>query len=426
MDTNNYYRESVTPLPEEVEIVNGEVFEETKSTKEYRRGGFFKSLIKGIVFAAVFGVVAGFTLVGVTDYFGLNEEAESAGTTIIYKNDDDGLISAATNDSSEASVEKIVEDVMPAMVAITNTTETEYEGFFGTQTETYDSCGSGIIIGQDNEKLYIVTNNHVIEDADSLTVTFADNASVEASVKGTDSTMDLAVITVMKTDMDKSTIKSIKVAVMGDSDELKLGQPVIAIGNALGYGQTVTDGVVSALDRNVVIDNMTASLLQTNAAINPGNSGGALLNMNGEVIGINSAKYSDTDVEGVGFAIPIADAQPIIENLISKDMLAENERGYLGIYGVDVTEDVASVYELPIGAYISQLVNGGAAQKAGIKAGDVIIGFYGTEVRTMAQLQNLLQYCPIGEEVEVVVMTEAGEGYVEKTFKVKLQGDSSR
>lgn len=411
MDTNSYYYGEMPPQSEE---------------PKKEENSFLKKLIKLVVFATVFGLVAGGTFYGISNYFGTDTNVGSTNTTVVYKAEEGGLISATGNGNNETGVEGIVESVMPAMVAITNTTEMQYHGFFGTQTETYDSCGSGIIIGQSDEQLYIVTNNHVIEDADSITVTFVDNASIKATVKGTDSTMDLAVITVNKEDMNSSTLSAIKVAVMGDSESLKLGQSVIAIGNALGYGQTVTTGVVSALDRSVVIDDMTASLLQTSAAINPGNSGGALLNMKGEVIGINSAKYSDTDVEGVGFAIPITDAQPIIENLISKDMIPEDERGYLGIYGTDVTESVSSVYNLPIGVYVSQLVNGGAAQKAGLRAGDVIVKIAGTEIETMSELQNVLQYYRYGEEIDVVVKTLIDGEYVEKTYTVKLQRGTSR
>lgn len=406
MDTNSFYYESMPPQQEE---------------NKKKKGSAGRILGIAVLTAAVFGVVAGGTLFAALRFFGLSISPEDVKTTILYQAEEGGTISSTGTSNGENSVENIVESVMPAMVAITNTTEMEYHGFFGTQTQTYDSCGSGIIIGQNETQLYIVTNNHVIEDADSITVSFVDNASVEAAVKGTDATMDLAVITVEKADMKKETLGAIKIAVMGSSEELKLGQSVIAIGNALGYGQTVTTGVVSALDRMVTIEDMTASLLQTSAAINPGNSGGALVNMQGQVIGINSAKYSDTDVEGVGFSIPIDDAAPIIENLISKEMIAEEERGYLGIYGTDVTESVSSVYNLPIGVYVSQLVKGGAADKAGINAGDVIVSINGTPIEAMVELQNVLQFCRAGEEVEVIVKTLEDGTYVEKTYTVKLQ-----
>ncbi len=410
MDTNIYY-EQLTPQPEE---------------PKKKERSFGKRILSLVIFAAVFGTVAGIAFYSISYFLGDSGKAENTGTTVIYQSEEAGKISTTGIGEDELSVETIVESVMPAMVAITNTTELEYNGFFGSQTQTYDSCGSGIIIGQNDTQLYIVTNNHVIEDADSITVTFADNASVSATVKGADSSMDLAVIIVEKSSMEESTLNAIKIAVLGDSDSLKLGQSVIAIGNALGYGQTVTTGVVSALDRTVVIDDMTASLLQTSAAINPGNSGGALLNRKGEVIGINSAKYSDTSVEGVGFAIPISDAQPIIENLISKNMIPKDERGYLGIYGTDVTETVASVYNLPIGVYVSQLVNGGAAKKAGIRAGDIIVKIEGTDITCMTDLQTVLQYYRYGEEVEVVVKTLSNGEYVEETYTVKLQKGNSR
>ncbi len=410
MDTNIYY-EQPAPQPEE---------------PKKKEKSFGKRILSLVIFAAVFGTAAGIGFYSISYFLGDNGKTENTGTTVIYQSEEAGKISSTGISEDELSVETIVESVMPAMVAITNTTELEYNGFFGSQTQTYDSCGSGIIIGQNDTQLYIVTNNHVIEDADSITVTFADNESVNATVKGADSSMDLAVIIVEKSSMKESTLNAIKIAVLGDSDSLKLGQSVIAIGNALGYGQTVTTGVVSALDRTVVIDDMTASLLQTSAAINPGNSGGALLNRKGEVIGINSAKYSDTSVEGVGFAIPISDAQPIIENLISKNMIPKDERGYLGIYGTDVTETVASVYNLPIGVYVSQLVNGGAAQKAGIRAGDIIVKIEGTDITCMTDLQTVLQYYRYGEEVEVVVKTLSNGEYVEETYTVKLQKGNSR
>ena len=287
-----------------------------------------------------------------------------------------------------------------------------------SSTSEATASGSGIIISEDG---YIVTNNHVVEGSIELKVTFADKETVKATVKGNDPGTDLAVITVKLSDMKKSTMEAIKVAVIGDSDKCKVGESVIAIGNALGYGQSVTTGVVSAMDRSVTVENISNTLMQTDAAINPGNSGGALLNSKGEVIGINSAKYSDTEVEGIGYAIPISDAQPIIEAIITRETVEESEKGYLGIYGSDITEDFSSVYNMPVGVYISELVRGGAAEKAGLVEGDIITSIEGFEVKTMTELQSQLQYYKAGKEVEIKAQVKEGGKYVEKTFKVKLQ-----
>ena len=378
--------------------------------------GFPKTLAKVVAAGLVFGLVSSAVFVGVTKVSGVNLGSSSV---VSYKSSE--VSSNANKLSGAKDVSGIVEAAMPSIVAITNTAQTEVQSFFGSQTQQVQSAGSGIIIGKDQENIYLVTNNHVVEGSIELKVTFADKETVKATVKGNDPGSDLAVITVKLSDMKKSTMEAIKVAVIGDSDKCKVGESVIAIGNALGYGQSVTTGVVSAMDRSVTVENISNTLMQTDAAINPGNSGGALLNSKGEVIGINSAKYSDTEVEGIGYAIPISDAQPIIEAIITRETVEESEKGYLGIYGSDITEDFSSVYNMPVGVYISELVRGGAAEKAGLVEGDIITSIEGFEVKTMTELQSQLQYYKAGKEVEIKAQVKEGGKYVEKTFKVKLQ-----
>ena len=326
-------------------------------------------------------------------------------------------------------VTAVVAEVMPAMVIIHNN-YTASANFFGyTQTQEATASGSGIIVGENDSELLVATNYHVIEGADTLEVIFNDDSTVEAVVKGTNSDMDLAVIAVMLDDISSDTRSSIKVATLGDSDGLTLGEPAIAIGNALGYGQSVTTGVISALDRQVELDDGSSrSFIQTDAAINPGNSGGALLNLQGEVIGINSNKIGGDTVEGMGYAIPISAAKPIIEKLMNEETkikVSDEERGYIGISGVSVTSDVSQVYGLPQGVYIAEVSNNGGAQAAGIEKGDVIVGFDGEEITSMDDLQTRLQYYKQGTTVTVTVMRQNGSEYVEQDYEVTLGGASS-
>lgn len=326
-------------------------------------------------------------------------------------------------------VTAVVEEVMPAMVIIHNnyTASASYFGYVQTQEAT--ASGSGIIVGQNDSELLIATNYHVIEGADSLEVIFNDDTTLAAVVKGTNSDMDLAVIAVMLDDISSSTMDSIKVATLGDSDALVLGEPAIAIGNALGYGQSVTTGVISALNRQVELDDgSTREFIQTDAAINPGNSGGALLNLQGEVIGINSNKIGGDTVEGMGYAIPISAAKPIIEQLMNEETkikLSDDERGYIGISGVSVTSEVSSVYGLPMGVYIAEVSNGGGAAAAGLEKGDVIVEFDGQEITSMDDLQTRLQYYAIGTTVPVTVMRQNGSEYTEVTYNVTLGAATS-
>ncbi len=313
-------------------------------------------------------------------------------------------------------VVQVVEDTMPAMVSIdvlvTQTYQDPFGGFGGyfgfgsgySYEQDVPGSGSGIIIGQNDTELLIVTNNHVVGNAKEIAVKFIDEESVNAYTKGTDPSYDLAVIAVPIQEIKQETLESIKIAVMGDSDALRLGEPAVAIGNALGYGQSVTVGYISALRREVNLTDGTMTLIQTDAAINPGNSGGALLNMRGEVIGINSAKYSDTDVEGMGYAIPITDAIPIINELMNSVVVPESERPFLGIMGQTVPESYRKSLDWPEGVYVSEITEDSPAALSGMRAGDIIVGFNGSEIVSMEQLQEQIAACEIGETVEVTVM----------------------
>ena len=292
----------------------------------------------------------------------------------------------------ESDVSNVVEKVMPAMVSIVNNF-TETANVFGQQyTQEEAASGSGIIVGKTDDELLIVSNNHVVESADTLTVTFIDGSEAQAQVKGLDSDMDLAVIAVSLNDLSDDTKNAITVATLGSSDDLKLGEPVIAIGNALGYGQSVTNGIVSALNREITLENgSTGTFIQTNAAINPGNSGGALLNMNGEVIGINSNKIGGTAVEGMGYAIPITSASPIIADLMERQTrtkVAEDEVGYIGISLQEVTSQISKMYNMPEGIYVVSVEEGSAAANAGIMKGDIITKFDGSSISSYSDLQK--------------------------------------
>ncbi|MBS6956282.1 MAG: trypsin-like peptidase domain-containing protein [Enterocloster asparagiformis] len=328
-------------------------------------------------------------------------------------------------------VSSIVEEAMPSVVAITSVMEYQsndpYSWFFGgggTQTYEVPSSGSGIIVGENDKELLIVTNNHVVADSKELKVAFIDDEVVEAVVKGTDSDSDLAVIAVPLENIPQETRNQVRVAKLGDSDALKVGQGVIAIGNALGYGQSVTVGYVSALNREVrTSENNTRTLLQTDAAINPGNSGGALVNMKGEVIGINAAKYASTEVEGIGYAIPISKAEGIIGDLMSKKtqtQVAEEKRGYLGIQGISVDTDTAKALGMPEGVYVYKILEDGAAAGSDLYEKDIITKFDGQSVKTMADLQEVLASYEVGEQVDLTVQSLQNGQYVEHKVTVTL------
>ena len=331
----------------------------------------------------------------------------------------------------ESDVSNVVEKVMPAMVSIVNNF-TETANVFGQQyTQEEAASGSGIIVGKTDDELLIVSNNHVVESADTLTVTFIDGSEAQAQVKGLDSDMDLAVIAVSLNDLSDDTKNAITVATLGSSDDLKLGEPVIAIGNALGYGQSVTNGIVSALNREITLENgstglengSTGTFIQTNAAINPGNSGGALLNMNGEVIGINSNKIGGTAVEGMGYAIPITSASPIIADLMERQTrtkVAEDEVGYIGISLREVTSQISQMYNMPEGIYVLSVEEGSAAANAGIMKGDIITKFDGSSISSYSDLQKTLQYYAAGDSVTVTVQRPQNGEYVSIELNLTL------
>lgn len=316
---------------------------------------------------------------------------------------------------------------MPSIVAITNLSQKQLQNWFG-QIQSYEvpSAGSGILVSEDEDSLYIATNNHVIEDATTLTIRFCDDTTASAEIKGTDPSMDLAVVEVKKADVKADTLSAIKVATLGDSEKIKVGSQAIAIGNALGYGQSVTVGYISALEREVTTQDegtgksYTNNLIQTDAAINPGNSGGALLNNSGEVIGINSAKYNDTSVEGMGFAIPSNAAKLVIEDLITKKEVSAENAAYLGIRPEDVTAMIAEAYNMPLGVFVKEVFKGTAADQYGLKAGDIITKIDGREIQSSEALLQRLSYYEAGTQVEVVVQRPSQNGYEEVTLSVVL------
>ena len=434
---NSYQRNGEAPNNNYQQYQNYTPYEEPKKQKpkrekkERKPGGFGTKLVKCAALALVFGLVAGGTMVGVqyaaTPLLSTSSTANAENQQNASDEKNNITTTAVSNTYVAVDVSDIVDEVMPSIVAITNISETEYRSFWGgSQTYESTSAGSGIIVDRDDEYLYIATNNHVIDGAKTLTVTFINDATVSAEVKGTDPSIDLAVVKVALNSIESSTMETIKIATLGNSDELRVGEASIAIGNALGYGQSVTMGVISALDRVVTVSDSssntgyTAELIQTDAAINPGNSGGALLNSRGEVVGINSVKYADTDVEGIGYAIPMSTAAPVIEELITKEKVDESNSSYLGIAGVDVTNDVASTYNMPTGVYVAQVLENTAAAKYGIIPGDIITKFDGKEITSMDSLTSTLQYYAAGTTVEVTVMRANNGQYEEKIIEVVL------
>ena len=336
-------------------------------------------------------------------------------------------LTTSSGGSVSTDITEIAKNAMPSVVSITNISIQQVQSFFGgIQEQEIPSAGSGIIISQNDTELLVLTNNHVVEGSDTLTVSFIDEESVAANIKGTDAAKDLAVIAVKLKDIKDSTMEEIKVATLGDSTKLQVGEPAIAIGNALGYGQSVTTGIVSAMKRTM--DGFDGELIQTDAAINPGNSGGALLNAKGEVIGINTAKIAVNEVEGIGYAIPISDASSVITELMNRETrtkVPEGEQGYLGIQGYDVESDVANMYQMPQGVYIYEALKGGAAAKAGISKGSIITAVNGAGVNGMETLKEQLQYYRPGETVEVTVQIPKENGeYKEEIIEVTLGTNS--
>ena len=386
--------------------------------------------------ALMFGVVSSATFL-TTNYVGT--KVLKLGTT--QKSTSTTSTSAVTSNASltktssvvTSDVSSVVENVMPSIVSITNMSVQEVQNYFGgTSKQESESAGTGIIISQNDSELLVVTNNHVVAGSDTLTVTFADGNSVEANIKGTDSEYDVAVVAVPLDSISEDTKKAISVATLGDSTELKVGEPAIAIGNALGYGQSVTTGVISALNRSVSETDQTTGettessvkLIQTDAAINPGNSGGALVNASGEVIGINSSKLVGDSVEGVGYAIPISDVSDLIENLMNqetKTKVAEADQGAIGIKGMSVSTEYSQQLNMPEGVYVSEVTKGGGAEKAGMTRGCIITGINGTTVSSKDDLQEQLQYYAKGDEVELTIQVPQSNGeYQEQSVNVTL------
>ena len=391
----------------------------------------------GITAAAVlFGTVAGGVMTGV-NYVGARltgladitaaAPAETEGTTTAQVPE----TSAASNNGSTTAVStvtdvsSIAEKAMPSLVAINDTMTVEQNNFFGMpQTYQAQSSGSGIIVGQNDTELLIATNNHVVSGATDMKVTFTDSTQVAAAVKGTDSATDLAIIAVKLSDIPSDTMSKIKVATLGNSDNVKVGQQVIAIGNALGYGQSLTVGYISALDREITDENgIQHTYIQTDAAINPGNSGGALLDLNGNVIGINAAKNASTEVEGMGFAIPISKAQEILNNLMTKktrEAVDESAQGYLGIQGTNIDANASKEYGMPVGIYVYKIVEGGAAANSDLKEKDIITKFDGQSVTNMEESKQMLTYYEGGSTVSLTVQSLVNGSYVEHEVQITL------
>ena len=410
------------------------------------RGRKFAGLVLS---AMLFGSVAGGTMVGVnalSDQYRsevLGQASDNIGSSLLGENEVNKeaqsnsvqqLNSSSKNNSSEAggSVSEIAKNAMPEVVSITNTIRYQQYGYsiFGQSGEQEAAAsGSGVIIGKNDSELLIVTNNHVVEDSTALSVQFVDGKSYDAEIKGTDSDVDLAVIAIPLSSISQDTLNSISFAKYGDSDSISVGDQVVAIGNALGYGQSVTTGIISAKDRDISTKGGTESgLLQTDAAINPGNSGGALLNMNGELIGINVAKYSDTTVEGMGYSIPSKKVKEIVEGLskrTTRAKVSQEEKGYIGIQGKTVDSSISEAYNMPEGIYIFKLLTGEGIDNSALQEKDIITKFDGQSVASLEELSGLLSRYKAGEKVEVTVQRLSGKGeYEEKTVSVTLGKNS--
>ena len=439
-----------------------------KKKKDRKHDG--KKLASTISLAVVFGLVAGVVFQGVNyvadQYLMLDEKSTDTQVETAQLAGGDSDDSDTTDSSNEkttaetsgtavqaGSVAEVADTAMPTVVAITSVSVQEIPNYFrafgfgyGTQQYSSEGSGSGIIVGENDDELLIATNNHVVSGATTLSVCFVGNDvvnaeeetvdmsgtegdvnvedAVSAKIKGTDEANDLAVVAVQKSDIPEDTLSQIKIAQLGNSDDLQVGEQVVAIGNALGYGQSVTSGWISALNRNISTDDGTSSgLIQTDAAINPGNSGGALLNMQGEVIGINSAKYADSAVEGMGYAIPISKAQPILEELMNRqtrDKVGSENAAYLGVVSADLSTEAVQMYDMPEGAFVIRVDKNSAAGKAGIQKGDIIVSFDGQTVSGKDDLENKLAYYASGETVDVVVSRADNGEYVQKTISVTL------
>lgn len=412
-NNNSNYYSNIPPEPDKRR-------RKRKNDDKNKNGsGIGKKIAKLVASAAIFGLVAGTCFVGVSVvkdkfYPSTADKIETtSGTTSSKKETSSG------SGSNSQNVASVVNEVMPSVVSITSTIQSS--NYYGFGTQESEGAGSGFIIAKTKDSLMIATNNHVVSDATSLTVGFIDDTTAKATVIGTDSSADLAVISVKIKDIKDSTASKIKVATLGSSDDLKVGEEVVAIGNALGYGQSVTTGVVSAKNREVSLTDGTMNLLQTDAAINPGNSGGVLINMDGQVVGINNAKLEDTSVEGMGYAIPITTAKTILTDLMNAGSVSTKDAAFLGVVGRDINESYSSALGIPSGIYVSQVVSGSPAEKAGISAGDVIVKFEGNNVSTMSGLKEKLAIKKANTKVKITFKRANQSGtYEEKTVTVTL------
>lgn len=431
------YRYSYIQNHKKQDQVNGDQHNDHQETpKQKRKHKRSMNLYAKVICCAIlFGAISGGMVLG-SFMIGKNAVKTTATTNLETNAAKLSTSSGSKSGSSSSSgdtytVAQIAEQCKSSVVAITNQSVQEVQTMFGTMQQQSTGSGSGVIIGKNDTELLIATNNHVVSGAESLTVCFNDDkdAVFDAKIKGTDADNDLAVIAIKLSDISEDVLNSISIATLGDSTQMEVGDQVVAIGNALGFGQSVTSGVISALDREVTIDDTTATLMQTDAAINPGNSGGALFNMKGEVIGINSAKYASDQVEGMGFAIPMAKAQGIIENLMNQETRDKltSDYGFLNITGQDVSSDVAEMYSIPEGVYVSGTTDGGAAANAGIQKGDIITKLGNTTITSISQLKEELQYYKAGETVEITLQRNTdNKGYQEQTVKVTLDNASEQ
>lgn len=403
--------------------------------KKIKKKGTLSGVLKLTAAAVVFGVLAGAAFQGYSFLsYRYNNDAitnnnlsgELEAKEITDNNLDDGAIipTKTASDSIITDVSGVVENVMPSIVAINSSaTITSYDWFGRQYNEPVKGSGSGIIIGQNGSDLLIVTNNHVIEGADTVEIVFVDDSTATAIVKGADANTDLAVVSVDLDELSDETASKIKVATLGDSDEVKPGEMAIAIGNALGYGQSVTVGYISATKRDLVVGDATMTLIQTDAAINPGNSGGALLNTSGQVIGINSVKYASSNVEGMGYAIPISDAIPMMNELMNREVIEKSEQGYLGINvesAQEVTDVLSQRFNMPMGVFIDEVVKGSPAEKAGLKSGDIIVRMNKMKIETIEDIVNFLTYKRAGDTIDLVISGKENGEYTEKTLQVTL------
>jgi serine protease Do len=406
-----------------------ELSEEKEPKKKRRRFGALKFTAAAIAF----GLIAGASFQG---YYLLTQPKEQVhqnnnntglqATEVAQSSEDDNKI-VSTNTAAGAvitDVSDVVDKVMPSIVAINSTVNKVTHDFFGREyTQQAQGSGSGIIIGKNGTELLLVTNNHVIEGAQTVEIEFVDGSKANAEIKGSDASTDLAVLSVNLNDLSSETVNAIKVATLGNSDDVKAGEMSIAIGNALGYGQSVTVGYVSAVNREVTINEQTMTLIQTDAAINPGNSGGALLNSSGELIGINSVKYASQEVEGMGYAIPISNAIPMINELMNREVISKDEQGFLGIDAAtaqNVTELYAQRFNMPIGVYVNNVIENSPAEEAGLAQGDIITGLDNVKIETIDDLKETLGYKKAGQEVKLEIQKMENGKYVEKTLNVML------